>query len=195
MCKYTGTRLDTDGICVCIQRNARGHNVPISNFTSKQSAENVFRIDGWNVTIKVGDRSLTAFSNPSARAQPELTPSPSRSSPTLAHNLYYDRGGHIINLIKRSALKIVLLVRQLLTAAACPIPLCSAVSLVRFLRFYSSPFAFSSLRHRPEQVSLLFFFFFIFFPSFHLYHVSNSIALSPSLSLFLLVCLSKLSFR
>lgn len=46
---------------------------------------------------------------------PRYSP-PSRSSSTLAHNLYYGRGAHIINLIKRSALKIVLLVRQLLTA-------------------------------------------------------------------------------
>lgn len=47
---------------------------------------------------------------------PTRYPPPSRSSSTLAHNLYYGRGAHIINLIKRSALKIVLLVRQLLTA-------------------------------------------------------------------------------
>lgn len=104
-----------------------------------------------------------------------LPPPPSRSSPTLAHNLYYDRGAHIINLIKRSALKIVLLVRQLLTAAAClparlparpilpSVPL--AVSPLRFPRLYSFPlrifvasprsFLFLSL-----SLSLLFFLFF-----------------------------------
>lgn len=103
------------------------------------------------------------------------SPPPSRSSPTLAHNLYYDRGAHIINLIKRSALKIVLLVRQLLTAAAClparlparpilpSVPL--AVSPLRFPRLYSFPlrifvasprsFLFLSL-----SLSLLFFLFF-----------------------------------
>lgn len=98
---------------------------------------------------------LDGISSPSPssppRVQPELNlppaypPPPSRSSPTLAHNLYYDRGAHIINLIKRSALKIVLLVRQLLTAAAClparpilpSVPL--AVSPLRFPRLYSFP--------------------------------------------------------
>lgn len=78
MCKYIDTHIPT---CICIHKRhgnaarvARERNVPISNFTSKQSAENVFGIDGWNVTIKVGDRSLTAFSHPPALAQPELTP-------------------------------------------------------------------------------------------------------------------------
>lgn len=128
---------------------------------------------------------LDGISSPSPssppRVQPELNlppaypPPPSRSSPTLAHNLYYDRGAHIINLIKRSALKIVLLVRQLLTAAAClparlparpilpSVPL--AVSPLRFPRLYSFPlrifvasprsFLFLSL-----SLSLLFFLFF-----------------------------------
>ena len=43
---------------------------------------------------------------------------PHSRSPTVAHNLYYRRAAHIINLIKRPPLKIVLLVRQLL-----PLPL------------------------------------------------------------------------
>lgn len=67
-------------------------------------------------------------------------PSPSRSSPTLAHNLYYDRGAHIINLIKRSALKIVLLVRQLLTAAAC-LPACPPHPSLRSARCFSASFS------------------------------------------------------
>lgn len=59
-------------------------------------------------------------SSPTTRySQPRFT----RSSSTLAHNLYYGRGAHIINLIKRSALKIVLLVRQLLTAVTFLSPL------------------------------------------------------------------------
>lgn len=99
-------------------------------------------------------------------------PSPSRSSPTLAHNLYYDRGAHIINLIKRSALKIVLLVRQLLTAAAClPAPSLPPFRSL-FLRFVfrasiHSLFAFSSLRHGASLFSLslfLSFSFHSFFP-------------------------------
>lgn len=116
---------------------------------------------------------LDGISSPSPssppRVQPELNlppaypPPPSRSSPTLAHNLYYDRGAHIINLIKRSALKIVLLVRQLLTAAAClparpPAPSFPPFRSL-FLRFVfrasiHSLFAFSSLRHGASFFSL-----------------------------------------
>lgn len=68
------------------------------------------------------------------------SPPPSRSSPTLAHNLYYDRGAHIINLIKRSALKIVLLVRQLLTAAAC-LPARPPHPSLRSARCFSASFS------------------------------------------------------
>lgn len=122
--------------------------------TSRRSSprKTVSGIDGWNVTIKVSDRSLTAFSHPFATGTPRPF-LPSRSSSTLAHNLYYDRGAHIINLIKRSALKIVLLVRQLLTAGACPLPPTTAVSLVRFLHLHSSSFVFSSgLRHQYDEI-------------------------------------------
>lgn len=80
-------------------------------------------------------------SSPTTRySQPPFT----RSSSTLAHNLYYGRGAHIINLIKRSALKIVLLVRQLLTAVTFLSPLppilrSSFLSLFRSLTLISSP--------------------------------------------------------
>lgn len=93
---------------------------------------------------------LDGISSPSPssppRVQPELNlppaypPPPSRSSPTLAHNLYYDRGAHIINLIKRSALKIVLLVRQLLTAAAC-LPARPPHPSLRSARCFSASFS------------------------------------------------------
>lgn len=74
------------------------------------------------------------------------TPPFARSSSTLAHNLYYGRGAHIINLIKRSALKIVLLVRQLLTAVTFlslsfqpPLPYPAYVLSLSFLPLLSSP--------------------------------------------------------
>lgn len=128
------------------------------------------------------NRNSTFLPPPSPPLPP---PSPSRSSPTLAHNLYYDRGAHIINLIKRSALKIVLLVRQLLTAAAClpacpphlsslPVPL--AVSPLRFPRLYSfplrifvaSPRSFLSVSlflSLALSLSLSLLFFLFFFPT------------------------------
>lgn len=59
---------------------------------------------------------LRSASRAAARQPPDTLTPFARSSSTLAHNLYYGRGAHIINLIKRSVLKIVLLVRQLLTA-------------------------------------------------------------------------------
>jgi len=62
---------------------------------------------------------------------------PSRSSSTLAHNLYYGRGAHIINLIKRSALKIVLLVRQLLTAVTFLSPSFSPMFVLSLSSFHS----------------------------------------------------------
>lgn len=64
---------------------------------------------------------------------------PSRSSSTLAHNLYYGRGAHIINLIKRSALKIVLLVRQLLTAVTFLSPSFPATFVLSLSFSYSPP--------------------------------------------------------
>lgn len=69
---------------------------------------------------------------------------PSRSSSTLAHNLYYGRGAHIINLIKRSALKIVLLVRQLLTAVTFLSPSFSPMFVLSLSFSYSLPFLFST---------------------------------------------------
>lgn len=123
---------------------------------------------------------LDGISSPSPssppRVQPELNlppaypPPPSRSSPTLAHNLYYDRGAHIINLIKRSALKIVLLVRQLLTAAAC-LPARPPHPSLRSARCFSASFS------AP-----------LFIPSSHFRRFATelpfSLSLSVSLSLF-----------
>lgn len=133
--------------------------VPLADFELCRAAvrpANVSGIDGWNVTIKVGDRCTTVFRprpflpypavciRAAARQPPDTLNPPllARSSSTLAHNLYYGRGAHIINLIKRSALKIVLLVRQLLTA-------------VTFLSLSLSSTSFSLPGMRPFSLSFL----------------------------------------
>lgn len=82
---------------------------------------------------------------------------PSRSSSTLAHNLYYGRGAHIINLIKRSALKIVLLVRQLLTAVTfLYVCVCACVCTCLPLSFRCSSFLFRFSYSTSDPLSLWF---------------------------------------
>jgi len=80
--------------------------------------------------------------HPRCNLPPSRYSPPSRSSSTLAHNLYYGRGAHIINLIKRSALKIVLLVRQLLTAVTFLFPSFPPAFVLSLSFSYSSPFLF-----------------------------------------------------